>query len=91
MEAFAHECISQIANKEMENMPTVFKSGGDDNVSKERLTNTTFPAEQVKSHGSLVWSLLSDLAQVHGHRDPRRSWIWYISILLMQTELLLPK
>jgi hypothetical protein len=71
MEAFAHECISQIANKEMENIATVFKSGGDDDVSEERLANTTFPAaiQQVKSHGSLVWSLLSDLALVRGHRD----------------------
>ena len=75
MEDFAHECISHIVNKEIESIAQVFESGGDDDVSEERLTNTTFPAaiEQVKSQGSLVWSLLSDFAcvQVHGHQDLR--------------------
>ena len=74
MEDFAQECISQIANKEMEKMAMVFKSGGDDDVSEERLTNTTISAaiEQVKSHGPLVWSLLSDFAHIHGYKDSRK-------------------
>jgi hypothetical protein len=74
MEDFAHECISQKVNKEMESIAQVFKSGGDDDVSEERLTNTTFPAaiEQVKSHGSLVWSLLGDFSQIRGHQVPHK-------------------
>ena len=76
MEDFAHECISQIVNKEMESIGQVFESGGDDDVSEERLTNTTFSAaiKQIKSKSSLVWSLLSDFAcvRVRGHQDLRK-------------------
>jgi hypothetical protein len=74
MEDFTQECISQIANKDIENMAKVFESGGDDDVSEERLTNTTISAaiEQVKSQGPLVWSLLSDFAQVRGYKNSHK-------------------